>query len=194
MVSSRDPTFAQALQEELDRREPVESPFAPPPLPRADPLAPGSFPTPHADAVLNPKIIDAMTREREQYLKRISNTKGAGAYEFKYDVFVVHRPPGACFECRLLTEQVFNQRREAIAGGIDPKTVEPDFDFHLCPHNRRAEYVELMNRVARKEVVVGTHREETLQAGIVQVCMSWGEPKKMARSEQNTSPRKPNSL
>lgn len=194
MTSTRDPTFMQALEETLQRREPIESPFAATPQPRAQPMAPGSFPTPGADAVLNPKLMEAMAREREAYVKRISNTPGAAAYEFHYDVFVVHRPPGACFECRVLTEQVFNQRREAIAGGIDPNTVAPGFDFHTCVHNRRAEYVALMNRVASKEVVVGSHREETLQAGIVQVCVSWGEPKRVSAKQKNTEPPKTPTL
>jgi|GEM_PF-6590908 len=185
MTSTRDPSFLQALEEQLARREPLESPFSSPSTPRAEPMTPGSFATPHADAVLNPRIIETMTREREAYIKRISHQPGAGAYDFQYDVFVVHRPPGACFECRLVTEQIFNQRREAIAGGIDPGTVEPGFDFHFCPHNRRAEYVALMNRASRKEIVVGTHREETLQAGIVQVCISWGEPRKIAASKKH---------
>lgn len=197
MTTTKDPTFAEALQAQLERREPIESPFAPTPTPRAHPMEPGTFPTPHADAVLNPRIVDQMTRDREAYIRRISNTPGVSAYEFKYDVFVVHRPPGACFECRIKGEMVFKMRAQAAADGSDPDEIEPGFDFHTCPHNRRAEYVALMNRKAANEISLGSHREETLPSGVVQVCMSWGEPKKglsSARTGQNTNTPKPSTL
>ena len=195
MTTSRDPTFLQALEAQLDKRELVESPFAAPPMPSATPLQPGSFPTPHADVVLNPKLAETMTREREAYLRRIKKTQGAGNYEFRYDVFIVYRSPGSCFECKLKTQEVFDRRGEAIKNGEDPSDIEPGFDFQNCPHHRREEYVALMNRAVKNEVVIGSHREETLQSGAVQVCVSWGEPiKATPRGGQNTPPREPRSM
>lgn len=191
MTSSRDPNFLQALETELNRREVIESPFAPPLMPSATPMPPGSFPTPHADIALHPRLGEQMLRDREAQLKRLTRANAASNFEFKYDVFIVHRSPGACFECKLLTKEVFTRREQALTEGGDPSEIEPDFDFQNCPHNRRAEYVALMNRALRKEITVCSHREETLQSGAVQVCISWGEPLRPVRPGQNTPPGEP---
>ena len=186
----KDPSFVEALAEQLSRGSPVESPFAPTPEAKPGPMPPGSFPTLPADAVMNPGIVDKLIREREAYLRSITNNGNTGTHEYHYDVFIVHRPPGACFECKLATKDVLSERETILASGGDPEEVMSGFDFQSCPHIRRTEYINLVNQAHQKKITIASMREETLPNGSVQVCVGWWTPIFVA-STKNTAPRDP---
>lgn len=173
--------FGERLRSQLAAGLPKESAFDVPdehgsPEPEGGGDAETFF-TP-ADAVLHPKatrrLIEARRAEQRQ------KVAPPARYRYAFDVFTVHRPVGACPDCKLAADYVYKERRKALEEGGDPRKVQPDFDFHTCPHNRRDEYLALMNRYNDEEVVIASHREETLQNGCVQISVRWGEPARPA--------------
>lgn len=180
--------FTERLQAQLAEGLPKESAFDIPdehgsPAPEIGGDAQTFF-TP-ADAVLHPKATKRMIEARREQQRAAFSP--APRHRYAFDVFTVHRPVGACPDCKLGADYVFKERRRALEEGGDPRTVQPDYDFHNCPHNRRAEYLTLMNRYNDNEVVIASHREETLQNGCVQISVRWGEPARTAGSPRDYS-------
>ena len=169
--------FVEKLQAQLASGLPKETAFdvpdehgSPAPEVGGDPQ---TFFTP-ADAVLHPKATRRMIEARREAQRRL--VVPTPRYRYAFDVFTVHRPVAACPDCKLNADYVYKQRRKALEEGGDSREVEPEYDFHTCPHNRRDEYLALMNRYNDEEVVIASHREETLQNGCVQISVRWGEP------------------
>lgn len=87
-------------------------------------------------------------------------------YRIDHKVFILHRPVEACVRCK---------RAYAIA--LENGTIDPDDDSHAhCPHNDRAEYLQVLQKCHAREWVIMHWREETLKNGVVQASTTWGVP------------------
>jgi hypothetical protein len=97
----------------------------------------------------------------------------SGGFKVDHGVFVLYKPVEACARCRARLE----------SDAFDPDAE----DAYECPHNKRAAYLEIVQKCHDGGWTMLAWREETLKNGTVQISMSWGVPK-------NPEPKKTKEL
>lgn len=101
----------------------------------------------------------------------------------RQDVFVIYRPLHACPFC----ERRLFSGTDADGNRVEPPGFLPDpgDSEYLCPHVRRTEYQEILDRSVAATVEILGHTPTTLGNGTVQVLVSWIEvdgPQKIAQT------------
>ena len=96
------------------------------------------------------------------------------------DVFVIYRPLHTCPFC----SRKIHAERDTEGNFLGEAMPDPGDTEYLCPHVRRTEYQQVLDKLAAESVFVGESTVTTLANGVVQVVVTWGDllegPKPMA--------------
>jgi hypothetical protein len=107
-----------------------------------------------------------------ELMKNEPATRKKAKYLYQCRVFTVFRPWQECQRCL----KMFRPKKNADGDYVEPEIVMQEDADYVCPHNEKAEYVALVNRIARAEVQLVSRAMETLKPGVVQALVEWGEP------------------
>jgi hypothetical protein len=85
------------------------------------------------------------------------------SFTYFHEVFLIHRQ--------------WNQCRRCLAA-LESKKVElPEVGDYLCPHNRKSEYITIVQKFLTEGYIKQSMREETLVDGSIQISIAWLVPK-----------------
>lgn len=102
-------------------------------------------------------------------------SKPAALGLFHCRVFLIHRPPGACWICRKergTSDDEEDGDASIVTEGKGAANSVP-LRYEPCAHNENVEYVNLINSVAEKGGRIVKRDASTLKNGDIQVHVEW---------------------
>lgn len=122
--------------------------------------------------------------EVQRLLRPRNQTTNPANLMYHHDTFVVFRPWESCHRCMdaVLGKRV--QDDEDVEGSNEPRRREPPTEElpavgdRVCPHTRKHEYEQLVERIARTQMMATAPSENLLRNGTIIVSIGWWEPKK----------------